>query len=378
MSIDYQLLCGRYRRRFGLELLVTDADGKIVFGAPTETDCDCRNRSRSRRIDAAKHSLYWGEPVINLCCDFGYAMWGVPIMNNNEMVGALVVQGVDLEGKDKSFYRSVQEAANGLLEIAMEQNLVSRAAIEFARLRAQKEGDLVLTIEASKRNWISDDIRSIYLTEEPELLGAIKQGEIREARSILNRILTVIYGMAGERMDLLKSSVLELVVMMNRAAVEAGAEPVSVLGGNYRILTELSGIQDEEELAEWVRRMLESLIECIRINDRYPHSLLILKAVRFMENNLHQHLRRDEVARVAGLSPSHFSRLITERMGRNFSSLLTQMRVNRAKELLNQSEQSLGEIAIECGFFDQSHFNRCFRSETSISPGEFRKKAKSQ
>jgi AraC family transcriptional regulator len=52
------------------------------------------------------------------------------------------------------------------------------------------------------------------------------------------------------------------------------------------------------------------------------------------------------------------------------------MRVNRAKELLRQTDRSLSEIAIECGFFDQSHFNKSFRAATACSPGEFRKRRK--
>jgi AraC family transcriptional regulator len=51
------------------------------------------------------------------------------------------------------------------------------------------------------------------------------------------------------------------------------------------------------------------------------------------------------------------------------------MRVNRAKELLLQTDRSLLDIAMECGFFDQSHFNKTFRAATNLSPGEYRKHA---
>lgn len=367
--------CSQYLRDYGFELLRTDARGRVLAGCPRQLDCDCGGQSDVRRLQAAEQSRYWGQTVINLCCDSGYAMWAVPILDNNQLIGTLVVQGVDLEGQPAGFHESVQKAANALLERALEANLINSAEIALARQRALRESDRFLVIEASKQDHVSDDMRSIYLMEEPALLSAIKEGEIKEARSILNRILITIYGLAGERMELLKSSVLELVVMMSRAAVEAGAEPATVLGRNYRTLVELSIIDDEEDLSDWVRRMLETMIDCIHKNNTYPNSLLLLKAIKHMQANLHQHLRRDDVARVAGISPSHFSRLVTERMGRPFSQLLNQMRVNRAKELLVQSNRSLAKIAVECGFFDQSHFNKTFRSATSYSPGEYRKRS---
>lgn len=375
MPLDFSSLRNNYHGDFGFDLLQTDATGRIVAGEAGPLDCACGGLADLRRLQAAEQTRYWGETVINLCCDTGYALWAVPVLDNNELTAALVVQGVDLEGRPTSFHASVQEAANALLQRALEANLINRAEVELARQRAQRESDRFLAIEASKLDLVSDDIRSIYLTEEPALLGAIKEGAIKEARAILNRVLIGIYGLAGERMELLKSSVLELVVMMSRAAVEAGAEPAAALGRNYRSLAELSEIDDEEDLSDWLRRMLETLIECIHTNNTYPNSLLLTKAVRHMQANLHQHLRRDEIARVAGLSPSHFSKLVSERLGRPFGQLLTQMRVNRAKELLLQTDRSLSEIAIECGFFDQSHFNKSFRAATTQSPGEYRKRA---
>lgn len=365
-----------YKASCGFSLLQTDRGGAVVAGKAGFTDCRCRNASGRRRIQAAEQTLYWGETIIKLCCDDGYAMWAVPVRENNATTGALLVQGIDLEGGDGEFYRRVQEAANGLLELALEANLLPAAEVQVARQRALLERERFLAIEAGKDNTAIDDLRGIYLREEPRLLTAIKEGRNREARSILNQVLTGIYGLASERMELLKSCVLELVVMMNRAAVEAGAQPASVLGRNYQSLVDLSKIQDEEELSDWVRRMLEILMEGIRANDAYPHSLLLLRAARYMQSHLHEHLRRDEVARIAGVSPSHFSRLVAERAGQSYSQLLTQMRVNRAKELLRNTELSLSEIAMECGFCDQSHFNKVFRSIASASPGTYRKRVK--
>lgn len=375
MQLEFERIEKAYKEQFGFDLLVTDAHGAILKGPECRTDCDCANASDERRIRAAEQTRYWGNTIINLCCDTGYALWAVPLMDNNRITGALLTQAVELEGKDQDFHKLIQNAANYLLKTAVEANLINEAELELARQRTLAESDRFLAIEASKDNLISDDLRSLYLGEEPSLLTAIKEGRTNEARSILNRILTGIYGVAGDRIELLKSCILELIVMMSRAAVEAGAEPSSVLGRNYHSLAELSAIDDEEELSTWLRRMLDTLIEGIHRNDQYPHSLLMLKAISHMQNNLHMHLRRDDVARIAGVSPSHFSKLVTERMGRSFTSLLAQMRINRAKEFLSTTDRSLTDIALSCGFCDQSHLNKVFRSLVNSSPGEYRKKA---
>lgn len=366
-----------YREAFGLELLYADPEGRILSGTLYPSACDCMGQSDQRRKEAAEQTLYWGETIINLCCDNGYAMWAVPVMHNNAITGILVVQGIDLESKETNDHEHIQRAGDALLEWARRDNRIPEAAIRLSRQRAEEEVDRFYALEQSQ-NFPSDDLRSLYLREEPELLTAIKQGDSPGARAILNRILTSIYSLGGQRMDLLKSCVLELIVMMSRAAVEAGADPSALLGANYRLISDLSVITDDEDLARWVRRMLDSLMEAIRVNDDYPHSLLLARALAYMREHLGENLRRDDVARHAGVSPGHFAHVMTERMGCSFTDMLARMRVDRAKELLLRTNLSLSAIAVDCGFYDQSHFNKIFRKVAATSPGAFRRERRHQ
>jgi AraC-like DNA-binding protein len=217
-----------------------------------------------------------------------------------------------------------------------------------------------------------DRIRELYLLQEPMLLAAIRRGERGEARRIINHVLVHIYSAGQERSDLLKGLLLELVVMMSRAAVEAGAMQSDVLGLNFRCLTELAGIHDDEDLASWLRKTLEHVISTIEKQEDFTPPLLIGKALDFMRHNLHRAISRDEVARQAGISPSHFSRRLKERTGRSFTDLLRQCRVDLACDFLRRTEKPLVEIAGECGFCDQAYFTRVFREVKGVTPRQFR------
>ena len=94
-----------------------------------------------------------------------------------------------------------------------------------------------------------DGIREFYLYIEPSLLAAIARGDRAEAIRLINHVLLHIYAVGEERNDLLKGLLLELVVMMSRAAVEAGSSQTDVLGRNFQSLTELAAVGDDEELA---------------------------------------------------------------------------------------------------------------------------------
>ncbi len=217
-----------------------------------------------------------------------------------------------------------------------------------------------------------DRIRELYLLQEPMLLAAIRRGDRGEARRLINHVLVHIYSAGEERSDLLKGLLLELVVMISRAAVEAGAVQSEVLGLNFRLLTELADLNDDEDLAAWLRKTLEHAFSAIEQQEDFTPPLLLGKALDFMRANLHRDISRDEVARHAGISPSHFSRLLKERTGRSFTELLRQCRVDLTCELLRTTEQSLAEIADACGFYDQAHFTNVFQDVKGTTPRAFR------
>ncbi len=217
-----------------------------------------------------------------------------------------------------------------------------------------------------------DRIREFYLYQETGLIAAMRRGDRGEAMRIINHVLVHIYSAGEERSDLLKGLLLELVVMISRAAIEAGAIQSDVLGTNFRILTDLAEIEDDEQLAAWLRRAFDHLFSTIQRQENYTPPLLIGKALDYMRENLHCEITRDTTAQHAGISPGHFSHLLKERTGRSFTELLRQCRVDLACELLLHSESTLADIADRCGFCDQSYFTRVFRDVKGMTPRQFR------
>ena len=300
-------------------------------------------------------------------------------MSNEQVTGGLVVESVALLPEDEEDSdvpgRSgrIREACLALLELAVRHNLTNASRLKIARQAAEQERFRAEALHQVKIECL-DTVREVYLREEPALLAAIKRGERPAAREIINRVLVRIYHLGQRRLDLLKSFVLELVVMMSRAAVESGAEPAEVLGFNYRSISDLSALEDDEQLCAWLTGMLERLMDAIRDHRTFPNTVLIGRALEYMEKHLDQPMERETVARAAGLSSSHFSHLMREKTGRTFTDLVAQMRVNRAKALLARTGKSLVQIAIECGFCDQSYFTRVFRKYTGVAPGEYRQR----
>jgi len=79
------------------------------------------------------------------------------------------------------------------------------------------------------------------------------------------------------------------------------------------------------------------------------------------------------VARAAGISPSQLTRLYKKEMAATPASRLKQIRVETAMQLLDATALSVKEISVMCGFANQNHFSRVFRTETGVTPLEHRR-----
>jgi PAS domain S-box-containing protein len=98
----------------------------------------------------------------------------------------------------------------------------------------------------------------------------------------------------------------------------------------------------------------------------------LLAAMEHLDSAFHEPLSPTQLAKKAGLAPVRFARLIKRIFRLTPSQLIAQRRLAAASRLLLETERSVADIALACGFYDHSAFTRAFRSATGGTPTEFR------
>ena len=94
---------------------------------------------------------------------------------------------------------------------------------------------------------------------------------------------------------------------------------------------------------------------------------------RYIDEHLSTDVGLQDLAALVGLSQQHFIRVFRQAFSVSPYQYVIGMRVERAKQMLRSDRQSLSEVALACGFADQSHFSTCFARRTGMSPGRFRR-----
>ena len=101
-------------------------------------------------------------------------------------------------------------------------------------------------------------------------------------------------------------------------------------------------------------------------------SFIVKNALEYIDHNFTRKLTLIEVADKTYVSQWHLSKLLNKYTEKNFSELLNQARIKKAKELLKDPSLRVGDVAEQVGFFDMAHFSRVFKKQVGISANEYR------
>jgi AraC family transcriptional regulator len=97
------------------------------------------------------------------------------------------------------------------------------------------------------------------------------------------------------------------------------------------------------------------------------------RVLEFVDANLDQDIGLDDLARIAELSPFHFSRVFKLATGSSPYHYVRDRRLKRSRLLLAEGRLGIAELALACGFANQSHFTAAFTKAMGVSPGRFRR-----
>ena len=104
-------------------------------------------------------------------------------------------------------------------------------------------------------------------------------------------------------------------------------------------------------------------------------ALVMAHVRRYLEDNYMFDISLDSVGEILHISPAYLSAQFKKYQKMNFLDCLTELRINAAKELLNDPFRSSAEVASMVGYEDASYFARAFKKRTGVTPTQYRKQA---
>ena len=98
----------------------------------------------------------------------------------------------------------------------------------------------------------------------------------------------------------------------------------------------------------------------------------LVKARAYLHEQFGSNVRIADLAATVGVHPVHMARMFRDHLGRSPGEYLRQLRLEWAAAQLSATQKTIGDIAQEAGFADQSHFTRVFKRHAGLTPGQYR------
>lgn len=218
--------------------------------------------------------------------------------------------------------------------------------------------------------------RPAYPYELEKKLGmALKIGDRAGAEELAAQFLRATPGDSPRAPHLLRSHCLQLAYALLRLKdewelkAEDGDEEEELSALDAR----LRKLKTREQLEAWLVRHVAGLAELVEGKMQQHRGSMIQKAIAFMERHYARDISLAEIAESVFLTPNYFAQLFKERTGDTAINYLQSLRIDKAKQLLRQTDGKLADIAVQIGYTDAKYFGQVFKKIVGLTPLEYRK-----
>lgn len=238
-----------------------------------------------------------------------------------------------------------------------------------------------------------EDIRMAQNVDTLDDIEITSFGEIEKTRTMLEKFLN---NGAEDEIDEfvdvyinelpeenLKSVLMRQYIIMDAYIVMMSfCEKIEGIEGEMQAQSEelknsMKTIQTLEEIKNYIRMLLKKIIG-VRdtISGRRHSDIIEIAKDQIRKTYMSDEISLNTIAAEVGMSPSYFSSIFSKEMGKTYVEYLTEIRMDRAKELLMCSSMKTSEIGCEVGYKDPHYFSYIFKKTQNCTPKEFRARGK--
>lgn len=138
------------------------------------------------------------------------------------------------------------------------------------------------------------------------------------------------------------------------------------------ISKQIENFQNIEDLSAWVSALLQSFMTAAFNQKDSPHAESVYKIVQYIQKNNRHKIELQDIADHLHMTKSYLCRFFKKETGDTIVNYINRVRINNSKLLLADTKVPLAEVALLCGFEDQSYFTKVFRRFVGVTPLKYR------
>lgn len=218
-----------------------------------------------------------------------------------------------------------------------------------------------------------EHIPSFSQEEDDLLFSTLLRGDFPASFSICQKLMNKVTNAYYSKSECL-FYFSEILSIYARVARKLEFSIYSILKNDYNIFELLQEQTTYSSCIELLKRFTEEFISAIEKKKATGVRKEILQIKNYVEQHYSEEIDLNAISELLNMCPSHISNLFKKETGINFSSYLTEVRMESAKHLLQNSDTLIYEIAEATGYSNSGYFGKVFKKYFGITPEEYKKK----
>ncbi|MCM1040258.1 MAG: response regulator [Ruminococcus sp.] len=206
---------------------------------------------------------------------------------------------------------------------------------------------------------------------EKRLFEEVEKGEMNQALETARSFFDWMAENNSESLMEIRLKVLEFTLWAEHIAYEKGGMTYQ-FHSRQDYMPALMNTEDLDIIRNWFLEKIMDACQNIQGKREEKSHSIIEMSQNYIKSNFNKDISLDDVSRAVNISPYYFSKIFKEGTGENFIEYLTNIRIEKAKELLSTTEYSMKEICSMCGYADPNYFSRSFKKNVGVTPTEYK------
>lgn len=213
----------------------------------------------------------------------------------------------------------------------------------------------------------------ISLADDASLYDRLRFAAVSDIGGVVNAFLSK-DGVAQRSTLMLNYLLVESILTASRIIREHGGDPEKLLPHGMQDERGIALLTKPEDISKAAQGALTRALEFRDTQSLSRYSETIRQACSFIEDNYTDpNVSLSDAAASVHLSLNHFCTVFSQETGTTFIGYLTHLRLERAKQLLENTQMRSSEVALEVGYRDPHYFSYLFKKNSGLSPRDWRK-----
>ncbi|MEI3614080.1 helix-turn-helix domain-containing protein [Pseudogracilibacillus sp. SO30301A] len=211
-----------------------------------------------------------------------------------------------------------------------------------------------------------------YKIQIQEMTNKFSLGDITAVHTIWKNIYHSVAAHSHFQPEEFRLQVLDLLFSLSKTAMQNGANPKRMMPLQIKHAKELHEIESLAEIDTWMTGIINEYIRFV--NEGHNEQVLksVQEVLQYIEEHYSEDIGLEMIAEKVDLSPNYLSAIFKQTTGSSFIDYLTELRMKKAKENLQNLNLSVYEIAEAIGYSSSQYFSRVFKKHTGMTPSAYR------